>query len=185
MQNEVILREATFLPKVKTYWLFWVSILLIACVITIPLVIVWLLVGGYFTERYRASLAAVLTDRNLHVKKGVLFKSEKTVPLEKITDLGQQEGPLMRYLGLKGLSVETAGQSGPGSLVSLVGIADSQAFRDAVLEQRDAWLAQGRPVEDKVAPAVGRGGNAGDDATLSAIHASLLRIEKLLQDRKG
>jgi len=45
----------------------------------------------------------------------------------------------MRYFGLHGFKVETAGQSSPtgGSLVNIVGIVDTKGFRKAVLEQRD------------------------------------------------
>ena len=43
----------------------------------------------------------------------------------------------MRWAGIKRLGIETAGQSGPGALVSLLGVVDSDAFRGLVLDQRD------------------------------------------------
>jgi membrane protein YdbS with pleckstrin-like domain len=40
------------------------------------------------------------------------------------------QGPIMRALDLRKLTVETAGQSsGPGSLVALTGIVDAEGFR--------------------------------------------------------
>lgn len=106
-------------------------------IVTIPIV---LLVGlGYriFLTRIVASWSTVLTNRNLHVRKGIFNKTEKTIPLEKITDLSSVEGLLMRFAGIKRLGIETAGQSGPGSLVSLLGVVGSDAFRGRVLAQRD------------------------------------------------
>jgi len=37
----------------------------------------------------------------LHFGKGIFNRVEKTVPLEKITDVGLEQGPVMRYLGLR------------------------------------------------------------------------------------
>jgi len=103
------------------------------------------------------------------------------VPLEKITDLGQHQGPIMRHLNLQGLSVETAGQSGPGSLVRLVGIEDTDGFRDAVLDQRDALMGRGQAA---VAPPVAVADSGADQPnTLQEIRDSLLRIEELMRQR--
>lgn len=176
MREEVILRTATFNPKVKSYWLYSPLIILVICVVTIPLIPVWLIVGNYFTERYMRSLSCVLTERDLIIKRGILFKVEKTIPLEKITDLAQLEGPVMRYLDLKALQVETAGQSGPGALVQMIGIVDTNGFRDAVLAQRDK-VGSRQPVA-----AAGLSASAGS-ATMTDIRDSLQRIESLLEKR--
>ena len=47
----------------------------------------------------------------------------------------------MRAFGLEQLTVETAGQSGAGALVSLTGVVDARAFREAVLAARSKTLA--------------------------------------------
>ena len=109
-------------------------------------VVLWQLCAGSFTKggKYVRELDKVidnwscsLTTRSLHVKKGVLNKIEKTVPLEKITDLQMSQGWIMRRFDLRTIAVETAGQSGPGSLISLMGIKDTERFRRDVLDQRD------------------------------------------------
>ena len=43
----------------------------------------------------------------------------------------------MRQFGLYRLSFETAGQSGQGALVSLLGVVDAETFREAILKQKD------------------------------------------------
>ncbi|MGB1977433.1 MAG: PH domain-containing protein, partial [Pseudoalteromonas tetraodonis] len=47
------------------------------------------------------------------------------------------QGPLMRLFGLYRLSFETAGQSGHGALVSLLGVVNASEFREAILTQKD------------------------------------------------
>ncbi|MEI8642252.1 PH domain-containing protein [Pseudoalteromonas sp. Hal099] len=46
-----------------------------------------------------AAMSAQLLTQKLVVKRGILFKEEKSIPLEKITDVGLNQGPLMRFLG--------------------------------------------------------------------------------------
>lgn len=144
--DDRVLLEADFNPKVKTYWLLSGVIILLVCVVTIPLIPVWWILGMAFTDRYLSTLSCVLTERNLKVSKGVFVRQEKTVPLEKITDLGLVQGPIMRQLELEALSVETAGGTTAGALVQMVGIVDTREFRAAVLRQRDrlASLVEGR-----------------------------------------
>ena len=70
--------------------------------------------------------------------RGVYFRSDSTIPLDRITDVRLHDDPLMRMYGLQGLKVETAGQSGTTSSEgNLVGVVDAPAFRDAVLRQRE------------------------------------------------
>ena len=99
-----------------------------------------------------AMLSCVLTEKTLQVAKGLFVRVEKTVPLDKITDMGLVQGPIMRHFGLETLSVETAGQSSQGSLLKLTGIVETRRFRDTVLRQRDEAVAslarEGRPTDD-------------------------------------
>ena len=147
-RHEVLL-EAAFSPKVPGYLTLYVlGIICMTCVgifilpIAVPFVIMW-------SKKYVQSLRCTLTRRALKVSKGVLFQVEKSIPLDKITDLAHVSGPLLRYFEMESIHVETAGQSGQGALVSLVGIMDGREFRDAVLSQRDKVVASS---EDQSAP---------------------------------
>lgn len=139
MSEPAVLREAEFDPKVKRYWTLAPVILFTCLIVTIPIAIIYYIIASFFVDRYLANLSCTLTERTLDIKKGILNKTESTIPLEKITDLQMFQGPIMRYFGLHGFKVETAGQSsGPGgSLVNIVGIVDTKGFRKAVLVQRD------------------------------------------------
>ncbi len=183
MPEDRVLAEATFNPKVRWYWLLGGALIFALTIVGIVLLPIWFLVGLKLTQVYLDRMACTLTDRAVKVRKGVLTRIEKTIPLEKITDVGMVEGPLMRLFGLKALSLETAGQSGgvTGALVQLVGIEDAVTFRDRVLEQRDVLAAgdSAHAAPSTSAPA------ATTDAqdVLIEIRDSLHRIEERLADR--
>jgi putative membrane protein len=104
----------------------------------IPLAPFVYLLTLWHQKKFYDRLEVILTRRDLVVRMGVWNRQEKSIPLEKITDVALIEGPVMRIFGVKGLRVETAGQvSGPMGLVNLVGIEDPEGFRDRILEQRD------------------------------------------------
>ena len=143
--SELALKTASFNPKVKSYWITLGVITCLVCLVGIPLIpivalIIWIVAG-----RMLKAMSANLLERKLVVKRGVFFKEEKSIPLEKITDVGLSQGPLMRLFGL---SFETAGQSGHGALVSLLGVVDASEFREAILTQKDN-LAETKPSKAK------------------------------------
>jgi len=135
--NDTVLQTATFNPKVKTYWIVvWVFVSAIT-VVGLPLVPIVGLIAWLISSKVLKALSAKLLERKLVVKRGVFFVVEKSIPLEKITDVALSQGPVMRFFGLYGLSFETAGQSAQGALVSLVGVNDASLFREAILAQKD------------------------------------------------
>lgn len=181
-----VLREASFDPKLPTYLLLSGTIVLVVLIVTIPLAVVYFIVGRFFINRYVERMSCTLTERTLEIRKGLINRVESTIPLEKITDLQMIQGPIMRAMGLHGFKVETAGQSaGPGaSLVSLVGIVDAPGFREAVLDQRDA-MAEGRG-RATASPAAAAPELAGESVVglLTEIRSSLHRVEKSLEHRR-
>ena len=112
----------------------------------IPLLIFWILgIGQLISRRYYENLKCRLTQRHLEFKKGVLFKIEKTIPLENIQDLTFIENPLLKFFDLRILKIETAGQSNPkGSDMKLIGIINSAEFKEKVLYQRELLTTENR-----------------------------------------
>jgi putative membrane protein len=136
--QERVLRQATFATNVVRYQQLAAVVGLGATIVGIVLLPVVLPLVSWYWKRYYARLSVSLTTRELKVHRGVMNREEKSIPLEKITDLAVFQGPIMRRMGLKGIKVETAGQSsGAAALVSIIGIEDTDAFRDGVLAQRD------------------------------------------------
>ena len=141
-----LIQMAEFNPKIKTYLLLVVAFFLTISVVGIPLLIFWFLgLGQYISRRFYENLKCKLTNRHLEFKKGVLFKVEKTIPLENIQDLTFIENPFLKYLDLRILKIETAGQSNPqGSDMKLIGIMKSSDFKEKVLYQRELLKTENR-----------------------------------------
>ena len=152
-RDEGLLNAARFDDKLKTYWFVQVALVLVVSVAGIVIVPFWVLGWGqWYARRSFEALKCELNERTLVVKRGIFFRVEKTIPLDKIQDLTVKEGPLLRWLGLRSLKIETAGQGTPGaSEADLVGIIDPIDFRDAVLRQRD--LLSGSPGAPAIQPA--------------------------------
>lgn len=159
----------------------WVGLIpLCIFIVTIPLALLIAIGYWFFLDRMVANWSAELTHRSLIVRKGIFNKIEKTIPLEKITDLSSVQGPIMRMFDLKRLGVETAGQSGAAgaSLVSLMGIVNTDDFRKRVLAQRDLLASGGSTAAPS--PATGATRAIGEEGELADIAATLRRIESTL-----
>jgi len=144
-ENELI-QQAEFNPKIKSY-IFWAVVFFITVtVIGIPLLLIWVLgLGQYVSRRYYENLKCKLTSKHLEFKKGMMFKVEKTIPLENIQDLTFIENPFLKFFDLRILKIETAGQSNPhGSDMKLIGIIESADFKKKVLNQRDLLQSEGK-----------------------------------------
>lgn len=135
-----VLFEGQFSPKLKTYMMLWSTLVVVATVAGIVLLPIWAVLGTMWVRRYFDSLDCILTERAVVVRRGVLFRNEMSIPLDKIQDISLREGPLLRYLGLAKLRIETAGQNVSASGTSeadLVGLLDVREVRDRILAQRD------------------------------------------------
>lgn len=169
--KENIIASATFNPKVKNYWTLQAAVICLFTligIIFIPFIalLVWLISG-----KMLAAMSATLLDRKLVVKRGIWFVVEKSIPLEKITDVALSQGPLMRFFGLYSLSFETAGTSDQGALVSLIGINDAVKFRETILTQKDA-ITQTAPSSKK---------SEEPESDMQALTQSVQNIEKMLE----
>jgi putative membrane protein len=180
MENDTHILKAEFDPKVRTYWLVSGMIICVVTVVGIPLLLLWVPLGLILTGHYLKRMECVLTPKALKVKKGIMVRVEKTIPLDKITDMAVVQGPVMRHFNINKLTVETAGQSGPGALVVLIGIIDSKSFREAVLAQKDKMSDQSGSQHSTPESSPDLSGST----TLEEVRDSLLRIESLLSDTK-
>lgn len=194
MSDEKILREATFSPQAPMYYtvnatIFFVIFLVLPCVGFAPftfglslfgLVVPAALFGVtlWYYRMFYKRLSCSLTNRKLIIGRGILTRTEQAVPLDKITDMQMNQGPVMRWLNLESIKVETAGSMGgaAGALVGLVGIEGSRAFRAAVLEQRDKVV--GSADRESAAPQTAASAvSNGSDEVLTDIRDTLRRIE--------
>ncbi|MXY86703.1 MAG: PH domain-containing protein [Chloroflexi bacterium] len=144
-RDEVLL-QAEFDRRVMGYGRLAVSLLLFITLAGIPLIPFWLIWSVSYLPRAYDRFSARLTPTSLELTRGVYFRSDSTIPLDRITDVRLHDDPLMRFSGIQGLKVETAGQSGTtGAEGNLIGVVDAPAFRDAVLRQREILQEGGPP----------------------------------------
>ncbi|ABK46991.1 MULTISPECIES: PH domain-containing protein [Shewanella] len=177
MQEQTI-HEAQFEDNLGLYWLLSGAAYFTLSIVGIPLLLLWFPIGLWGTRRYISNMSARLTSKKLIVRRGMLTRTENTVPLDKITDIALIQGPIMRMMGLHKLTVETAGQSGAGALISLVGIVNAPDFRAQILEQKER-LSEAHTTSETSAP-------TEDNALLTQLiemTASLKRIEALLASK--
>jgi len=160
---------ARFSPKLRIYQYVNSLLILLISIVGIPLIPIWLVVGWVWADRYFRSLRCELDDRHLRIRRGVLFRKTKTIPLDRIQDFTLQDGPILRAFGLCSLRIETAGQSSPqGSAdAALTGLLDAAEFQEAVVERRDRLLQRLAGAANTVGAA-----SAADPARVEASVAS-------------
>lgn len=174
-EDSKIIQQAEFNPRIRKYILHVIAFYLLISLAGIPLLLIWYLgVGQHISKRYYENLQCRLTDSHLEFKKGVLFRVEKTIPLENIQDLTFIDNPFLRWFDLRILKIETAGSSNPqGSDMKLIGIIDTPTFKEKVLSQRTI-------IRNKSLTMMGGGGGSGSDESVEL----LKEIRDILKDIK-
>ena len=163
--------EAEFDSRISSYLRLSGSLWMCVTVVGIPLIPFWLLISLWYCPEYLRRVSARLTTQAVELQKGVFFRSEATIPLDRITDVRLHDGPVMRMFGLRGIKIETAGQSGDtGSEGNLIGVIDAVEIRDSVLLQRQAVQS----ADQEAAPS---SDGDGTTALLSEIRDILARME--------
>jgi membrane protein YdbS with pleckstrin-like domain len=173
---QALVAKGEFSPKLRIYMLAYWTLTLVCSVIGIVLLPIWLVIGPIWIRQYHATLRCDLTERNVVIGKGLLFRKELTIPLDKIQDISIREGPLLTAFGLLQLRIETAGQSNTGtgkSDADLMGLIDARALRDRILAARDGLTAS-VPLPADASP---------DRQLAIEIRDTLLRIEAAIKDQ--
>jgi putative membrane protein len=166
------LYEARFDPGIAKHGRIVGTLILAATVVGIPFIPFLLLLSLWYYPAYFRRISARLTTQAVEIRKGVFFRTEATIPLNRITDVRLHDGPVMRYCNVRGLRVETAGQSGTnaGAEGDIIGVVGAEEMRNAILSQRQRVLGADQAAE----PA--RGASAEADI-LTEIRDILARIE--------
>lgn len=184
MMGEGVILEARFDARLPVYQtlgsVWWV----VVAMVLLPkggaelLAITLLVIAGsyvYWFVRYK-KLRCVLTERGLSTQRGLLVVVQQNIPLDQITDITVNEGPILKLFGMLILKVETAGgsvQGGTAGSVKLVAVVDALEFRDTVLRHRDMVAAHSGPTGRSSEPHL-------DPEVLGEIRDMLLRIESTM-----
>jgi putative membrane protein len=113
--------------------------------------------GFLYWQRYTFQVI----NNELHLRQGIVFRKQRTIPRERIQAIDFVEGVLHRIFGLVAVRVQTAGGSEPG--FSLIGIsrADADALRHElslrpaqVHEVHESGMVTDEELDPEAAPSV-------------------------------
>lgn len=184
MTEEIVLREATFSPRVKTYIFFVVLFFLFTSVIGIVLIPFWIFgLGQWLSGKYFKTLSCQITNKNLKFSKGLIVHIEKTIPVENIQDLSFVGGPILRYFGLTLIKIETAGGGGGPhhqNMMSMLGINDAESFKTQILLQREKVIQQKHGYGNVIASEAKQSNVIDNTQLLTDIKNELIEIKKVL-----
>ena len=182
----VIMRPTIDRERVASYF-FRASLMahLLVAVFTVglwlPVLLFWIAgFGQWYSSKRSLELDYRLLPGRLLVSDGVFTKVRKTIPLDKVTDIGLTQSIIERWFSLWRVSVQTAssGQAAPEAV--LLGLADPKEFRRGVLAQRERWLESGEaaqvPPREPVAAL-----RPVPDLAGAGVEERLQKIEQLLE----
>lgn len=89
----------------------------------------------------------VIDDEEIRVERGVLFKSSRRIPFERLQSVDINEPLVARLVGLSELTIEMAGGSDSRTRLRFLTLAESRRLRRLLLER-----AHGTPDDHEVAP---------------------------------
>lgn len=179
MSDTIVIREATFDPKVKTYIFIVVLFYLVITVIGWLILPFWVFgLGQWLSNKFFHTLKCTLTNKQLKFSKGLILHIEKTIPLENIQDLSFIGGPVLRAFGLTIIKVETAGGGGQhhSNMMSMIGMNDAENFKMMILDQREKVINEKR---GQVTASASSTGNLNDQLLVD-IKNELIEIKKVL-----
>ena len=120
----------------RSLWTYYV----IRAIFTGPAVIVTLpyLFFRYHTLRYR------FDEEGIHMKVGLLFRSEVNITYARIQDIHLKSGLLQRWFGLANVEIQTAAGSSNAEVV-IEGFKEFEAIRDFLYTRMRGYQAKKSP----------------------------------------
>ncbi len=133
-----------------------------------------------WTRLYYASMFYELHADELRWKRGVWFRTTGIVPYNRITNLDLRQGPVMRWLNISSIAVQTAGYSGQGTPeIRIEAIEHAEELRELLRKAVHACNGTGGD-----ATGTGhQGATAAAEQPLAPIGTSILILDELRRIR--
>ncbi|MEJ2648190.1 MAG: PH domain-containing protein [Sedimentisphaerales bacterium] len=93
--------------------------------------------GPWLTKKQARALTYWLDGRTLRADSGVFFLKRKAIPLDRITNVSLDQGPVLKYCGIWELRIQTAGMGQAVPEATLYGLTRPEQVRDLILKERD------------------------------------------------
>lgn len=100
--------------------------------------------GPWLSRKQAEALSYRLDGHTVRVDQGVFFLKRKAIPLDRVTNVVLTQGPLMRWCGIWGLQIQTAGTGEARPEATLYGLTDPEAVHDLLMKARDEAAALGQ-----------------------------------------
>ncbi len=110
--------------------------------ILIPIVIVLVLLVSLFFRwiawmRFRYHIG----EHDIRIEKGVLSRTARSIPYERIQDVSIEQKPLARMMGLGEVKFETGGGEGDDAKLSFVSLSEAERLRELVRARKSGVAA--------------------------------------------
>lgn len=93
-------------------------------------------VAGAFRWLAWARFTYVLADDALVIESGVFSRNRRTIPYERVADVGIERHPLQRLFGLATVNLETGGADSNESALNSVSVAEAERLRHFLRSRR-------------------------------------------------
>ena len=165
--------------RVKLYLFWYLMGIMLITIVGIPLIpFVAIFYWIWYAPRYGEYHTLDLNGSGIVSKRGVVFRSQTNVPVDRITDIAVHQGPLMRRFGIYKVTIESAGQTQIEGAASVIGVVEPYDFRDAVLENvelmKQSTAEEKTPSDSEIAVTSGSDAHTG---LLTEIRDILARME--------
>jgi membrane protein YdbS with pleckstrin-like domain len=102
--------------------------LIILGITAVIYVLLWIWTGMFYD-----SMSYELREDEINWKRGVWFQTTGIVPYNRITNLDVRQGPLMRFLKISNLAIQTAGYSGQATPeIQIEAIEHAEELRELI-----------------------------------------------------
>ena len=158
---------------------FFTAVVIAGAVVIISLVfIVW-------TKLYYESMFYELHGDELRWRRGVWFRTTGIVPYNRITNLDLKQGPLMRWLNISTISIQTAGYSGQAvPEIRIEAIEHAEELRELLRNAVRSCSSAGDGTGTGSAPTVVAAEPVANTGTSLLILDELKKIRALLEQQQ-
>ena len=147
-----------------------ITIILLLCTVIVFALFV------YWVKLYYESMWYELHEDEMRWKRGVWFRTTGIVPYNRITNLDLKQGPVMRWLNISTLSIQTAGYSGQAvPEIRIEAIEHADELRELI---RTLVRQSGSTVHND-----GTGTNAPVQSATGSMSTNLLMLDELKKIR--
>jgi uncharacterized membrane protein YdbT with pleckstrin-like domain len=115
-----------------------------------------MLIAAILVVIYTNTMEFQILENEVIVKKGVINKEVKHIPLRNITNVSSRFGVYDRFLGIGTVEIETAGKSGQqtGPEAKIEGISNFFEVRDLILDSLRQFRGQYTTTTELVPPVI-------------------------------